>query len=111
MSKKPRPKSSTRSPKSSDAQKKQEEPSLPEKVQEQQAEYDKWSQAALDPSLSPAAAQFARNVARSQRAALQLGQKALLYQQEEQQDQKNTPSLPDQPPTISPTTGIPETSI
>src|SRR3974390_1447520 len=58
----------------------EKEPSLQEKVAQQQADYAKWSAVAALPSLSPEEAEFARNMARSSKAALALGEKALAYQ-------------------------------
>jgi hypothetical protein len=62
------------------------EPSKPWKSMnlEQQQEYalaqlDKWTKIAASPNLSPAAAQAARELARSCRAAVTLGEKALAY--------------------------------
>ena len=72
-------KPSSRAPQQSQPSQKQDqdkELSLPEKVLQDQADLAKWSAVAADPSLSPQAAEVARNLARSSRAALQPGQKA-----------------------------------
>ena len=66
---------------------------LKDKVQQDQADLAKWSGVAADPSLSPQAAEVARNLARSTKLALMLGQKALLYQ-EPQGDQEGQPKPP-----------------
>ena len=63
------------------ASKQQKEPSLPEKVQQDQADLAKWSAVAVQPNLPPQVSQVAWNLARSSQAALTLGQKALLYQE------------------------------
>jgi hypothetical protein len=83
----------------------QKEPSLPEKVSQYQADLAKWSAVAALPSLNAQEAEFARNMVRSSRAALTLGQKALLYQepdsvQENQQGQSGTTQSPLPPPEI-----------
>jgi hypothetical protein len=57
--------------------------SLPEKLAQARADVAKWSQIAALPNLSPSAALFARNMARSSQAAVTLGEKALAYQQQE----------------------------
>jgi hypothetical protein len=59
-----------------------EQMTLPEKVQDARNKLDYWSRIAADPSLSPAAAQFARNSARSYQAAVTLGEKALQYERQ-----------------------------
>jgi hypothetical protein len=51
--------------------------SLQEKMQGARDKLDLWSRIAADPDLSLPAAQFARNAARSYRAAVTLGEKAL----------------------------------
>jgi hypothetical protein len=54
--------------------------SLAAKLQAARAAAAKWSAIAADPDLSPAAALFARNMARSSQVAATLGAKALAYQ-------------------------------
>jgi hypothetical protein len=54
--------------------------SLSEKLQQARADVAKWNQIAALPGLSPAAAQFARNIARSSKAAVVLFEKALAFQ-------------------------------
>src|ERR1019366_2480803 len=75
------------------------EPSLQQKVAQDQADVAKWSAVSALPSLNPQEAEFARNMARSSKAALTLGQKALLYQEPDEvqgspqaQQSENTPS-------------------
>jgi uncharacterized membrane-anchored protein len=51
--------------------------SLQEKHRDTLNKLDHWTRIAADPDLSPAAALFARNAARSYRAAVTLGEKAL----------------------------------
>ena len=102
-------KPSSRAPQQSKPSQKQDqdkELSLPEKVLQDQADLAKWSAVAADPSLSPQAAEVARNLARSSRAALQLGQKALLYQEPDPnqaaQQSETTPSPVVPRPILSP---------
>jgi hypothetical protein len=113
MSKSSRPKSK---PKSSSKPGKQEsksnqkekdkqekEPSLQEKVAQDQADLAKWTSIAALPGLSPQAADVARNAARSSQAAVTLGQKALLYQEPENaQTSEGTPSPQATPTIVSP---------
>lgn len=54
-------------------------PSLQERIAQAQARYEKFSQAATLPGLSPKAAELARQMARSAQASMKLGQKALDY--------------------------------
>ncbi len=62
--------------------------SLAEKLQQDQAEAQRWNQVANNPDLSLPAALFARNMARSSQAMLELSQKALAYQDESQRNQQ-----------------------
>lgn len=85
--------------------------SLPEKLQQAQAEVQRWNGLAASPNLSQEAALFARNMARSSQAALTLYQKATDYQNSpEKQEQEalqarvarslgTIPSLPGQQPS------------
>ena len=73
-------KSQPKSPKQKQQGQPQPEPSLQDKAALAQASQQKWSQLAADPSLSPQAAQAAKNLARSYAAAQRLGDKALAYQ-------------------------------
>ena len=91
----------------------QKEPSLPEKVSQYQADLAKWSAVAALPSLNPQEAEFARNMARSSKAALTLGQKALLFQepegvQENQAQQSESTPSPLPPPEIGSPQGNPK---
>jgi hypothetical protein len=54
--------------------------SLSEKLEQARADVAKWNRLAALPGLSPAAALFARNMARSHQAAVILGEKAMAYQ-------------------------------
>jgi hypothetical protein len=67
-------------PKSQPQKQQEPQPSLQDKVAQAQASQQKWSQLAADPTLSPQAAQYAKNLARSYAAAQRLGDKALAYQ-------------------------------
>ena len=94
-------------PKGSQPQKpEQAPPSLPEKLDQARADLAKWSQIAASPNLSLQAALFARNVARSSQAAVTLGEKALLHQQENDQNLARVLGisrlLPDQAPSLVP---------
>jgi len=66
----------------SDDQKPRQELSLQEKHEDAVNKLDHWTRIAASPNLSPAAALFARNVARSYRAAVTLGEKALEYERQ-----------------------------
>lgn len=57
-------------------------PSPQEKMAAAQADADKWTQVAANPNLSPRAAAWAQNMARSAKAEVQLRQKDLAYQGE-----------------------------
>ena len=81
--------------------------SLEQKLQQDQASRDRWNQVAASPDLSLPAALAARQLARSYGAAVTLGQKALLNQQaENDQDSQSqlmrllgiNPLLQDPPP-------------
>ena len=78
---------------------KQNQEDLSAKVAQYQADTAKWSAVAAQPNISPQVAQVAWNLARSSKAALTLGQKALLYQEPEnvQENQQEPP-----PPVIPP---------
>ena len=68
---------------------------LQEKVAQYQADYAKWATVAAQPNIQPEVAQVAWNMARSSKAALTLGQKALLYQEPEGvQENKQEPPPP-----------------
>jgi hypothetical protein len=54
-------------------------PTLPERLAAAHANKERFSRIAADPQLSPQAASWARNLARSWGAAVKLGQKALAY--------------------------------
>ena len=56
------------------------EPNLQDKLERARKEYQKWSGVVASPDLSPQAAEAARNLARSYRAAVMLAKKALAYQ-------------------------------
>jgi hypothetical protein len=100
--------------------------SLPEKLQQAQAEVQRWNGLAANPDLSLPAALFARNMARSSQAAATLYQKAADYQNSpEKQEQEalqarvarslgTIPSLPGQQPSSDqdnpPSSTKPETS-
>jgi hypothetical protein len=59
-----------------------DEMTLQEKVRDARHKLDCWTRIAADPDLSPPAARFARNVARSYQAAATLGEKALQYERQ-----------------------------
>ena len=89
------------------------EPSLHDRVNLAQADLAKWSAVAALPSLNPQEAEFARNMARSSKAALTLGQKALLFQepesvQENQAQQSESTPSPLPPPEIGSPQGNPK---
>jgi hypothetical protein len=88
-------------PPSQDLNQPDQEPSLPEKLANAQAEQMKWSQVATNPNLSPEAALVARNAARSYAVAARLYQGAqkpapdpyletLLGLKSQPQDQQNS---------------------
>jgi hypothetical protein len=70
-----------RQPKS-DNPKPRQEMSLQEKHEDTLNKLDHWTRIAADPDLSPAAALFARNAARSYQAAITLYEKALAYERQ-----------------------------
>ena len=66
------------------------------KVAQYQADYAKWATVAAQPNIPPQVAQVAWNLARSSKAALTLGQKALLYQEPESvQESQSGPPAPE----------------
>jgi len=97
----PKPKPRTQQPQPNPAP----APSLEEKLATAKAEQDKWTWIAAHPSLSPAAAAWARDAARSAGAAAALYQKALIHQEPES-DQGPPPPKSKQPapqqPVLSP---------
>ena len=66
----------------SDHPKPRQELTLQEKHEDTLNKLDHWAQIAADPDLSPAAALFARNAARSYQAAITLYEKALAYERQ-----------------------------
>src|ERR1700756_4829532 len=111
--------SSMKSPRSSKKSKPKQEPELSpeEKMQAAQADYQKWSKVAADPSLSPAAAAWALGVAKSAQAEIALRQKAAQHNgQTPERNLAITLGLPlpqDQPTSLEPnplTPTRPETS-
>jgi len=115
MKSKPQP---SRTSKPAPQESQQPVPSPQEKPAQALAERDRWLRIAASPSLSPKAAAWAASVARSYQAAAQLGQKALDYRQERDQNLQKvlliTPSPPAPPPVSEqgnpPSSTRPETS-
>lgn len=77
--------------------------SLPQKLAKVRSERDEWGRIAADPTLSPEAAYAARQAYRSSAAAMKVGEKALAWQQEQNQSDQfmlaralGMPSLPSQ---------------
>jgi hypothetical protein len=59
--------------------------SLPQKLARVRSEQEEWARIVADPTLSPEAAYAARQAYRSSQAAVKLGEKALAWQQEQNQ--------------------------
>ena len=97
-------------PKSNKHEPQKVELSLPQKVEQAQADVEKWNQIAAYPGLSLPAALFARNMARSSQAAVTLGNKALTYQDDSREALEAnlnrtlgiSPSLPVMSPSLAP---------
>ena len=91
----------------------QPELSPQEKLAKAQADADHWGKIAADPNLSPEAAAWAFNIARSARAEVALRQKAVLWARSQGQGDQmtmlrsllNLPApTPSPPPSSDPTT-------
>ena len=100
-SNKPSPKSRPQKGKANE-QEQEPEASPQEKLQAAHQDREKWSKVALLPGLSPAAAAWARGMARSAASEASLREKGLAFQEPQQTDDNLTQALGINPSLLDP---------